>query len=237
MFREENGIFCLETEHLGYYMAQRGELMETLHFGGKLRGSLDALSEKAATIYGSAIPYGGNDDLLHLCLELSPTGRGDYRRTGLELRLSDGSDVVQFRFVDHRVHEGSLPPLGMPGGRDAGETVELVFESPQGVTVRQYYGVYPDCDVISRRVVVENHSGGAVRLSRCMSYSLDLPATGYSLTTFTGAWARERNESTAALKPGAVKFGSRTGTSSNFCNPFFLLSGPGCTSSAVRRQE
>ena len=124
MFREENGIFCLETEHLGYYMAPRGELMETLHFGGKLRGSVESLSEKAATVYGSAIPYSDNDDLLHLCLELSPTGRGDYRRTGLELRLADGSDVVQFRFVSHQVHEGSLPPAGMPGGKGAAQTVE-----------------------------------------------------------------------------------------------------------------
>lgn len=234
MFREENGIFCLETEHLGYYMAPRGELMETLHFGGKLRGSVESLSEKVATVYGSAIPYAGNDDLLHLCLELSPTGWGDYRRTGLELRLPDGSDVVQFRFVSHAVHEGSLPPKGMPGGKGAAQTVELVFESPQGVTVKQYYGIYPDCDAFTRRVVVENRSGGAVRLSRCMSYSLDLPATLYSLTTFTGAWARERNESTVELKPGAVKFGSRTGTSSNFCNPFFMVSAPGCGEDAGR---
>ena len=177
MFREENGIFCLETEHLGYYMSQRGELMETLHFGGKLRASVESLSEKVATVYGSAIPYAGNDDLLHLCLELSPTGRGDFRRTGIGLRLADGSDVVQFRYVSHAVHEGSLPPAGMPGGKGAAQTVELVFDSPQGVAVRQFYGIYPDCDVFTRRIVVENRSGGAVRLSRCMSYSLDLPAT------------------------------------------------------------
>ena len=234
MFCEENGIFCLETDHLGYYIGKRGELLETLHFGRRLRPTPDSLPEKHATVYGSAIVYDGTDDLLHLCLELSPTGKGDFRRSGLELRLADGSDVVQFRFASHAVHAGSLPPEGMPGAHGAAETVELVFDSPQGVTVRQYYGIYPDCDTFTRRIVVENRTGAPIRISRCMSYSLDLPRTGYSLTTFTGAWARERNESTVELKPGAVKFGSRTGTSSNFCNPFFLLAAPGCTEDAGR---
>ena len=55
MIRFENGIFALETEHSGYYMGIRGELMETLHFGRKLRPSADALAEKAATVYGSEI--------------------------------------------------------------------------------------------------------------------------------------------------------------------------------------
>ena len=234
MISFDNGIFSLETEHCGYYMGLRGELMETLHFGGRLRALPEALAEKHAVGYGSAIPYTGSDDLLHLCLELSPTGKGDYRRTGLELRLADGSDVVQFRYASHTVHQGSLPPEGLPGGHGAESTLELVFDSPQGITVRQFYGVYPDCDAFTRRVVVENHSGGPVRLSRCMSYQLDLPRTGYRLTTFPGAWARERQESTTPLMPGAVKFGSRTGTSSNFCNPFFLVAAPGCTEDAGR---
>ena len=232
MIRLEDGIFSLETAHAGYYMGIRGELMETLHFGGRLRATSEALAEKHATVYGSAIPYAGNDDLLHLCLELSPTGKGDYRRTGLELRLADGSDVVQFRFASHEIHPGSLPPEGLPGAHGAEHTLELVFDSPQGITVRQYYGVYPDCDTFTRRITVENHADSPVRIGRCMSYSLDLPRSGYSLTTFTGAWARERNENTVQLRPGGVKFGSRTGTSSNFCNPFFLLSAPGCTEDA-----
>ena len=234
MIRFENGIFSLETTHLGHYLGIRGELMETLHFGSRLRPTADALAEKHATVYGSAIPYAGNDDLLHLCLEQSPTGKGDYRRTALQLRLCDGSDVVQLRFASHTIHEGSLPPEGLPGAHGATETLELVFNSPQGITLHQFYGIYPDCDTFTRRIAVENRSGAPVHLTRCMSFQLDLPHTGYSLTTFPGAWARERQESTVPLRSGAVKFGSRTGTSSNFCNPFFLLSAPGCTEDAGR---
>ena len=215
MIRFENGIFSLETAHLGHYLGIRGELVETLHFGSRLRPTAEALAEKHATVYGCAIPYAGNDDLLHLCLEVSPTGKGDYRRTGLELRLADGSDVVQLRYASHVLHQGSLPAPGLPGAHGAAETLELIFDSPQGITVRHFYGVYPDCDTFTRRTVVENHAGGRVYLSRCMSFQLDLPHTGYSLTTFPGAWARVRQASSQELRSGAVKFGSRTGTSSN----------------------
>ena len=114
MISFENGIFSLETETLGYYMGIRGGLMETLHFGRKLRPTADALSEKHATVYGSAIPYAGNDDLLHLCLEVSPTGKGDYRRTGLELRLSDGSDVVQIAIPPTRSMRAVCPLTDPP---------------------------------------------------------------------------------------------------------------------------
>ena len=138
MIRFENGIFSLETETLGYYMGIRGELVETLHFGRRLHPTADALSEKHATVYGGAIPYAGNDDLLHLCLEVSPTDKGDFRRTALELRLADGSGVVQFRFASHAIHEGSLPPDSLPGAHGAAETLELVFDSPQGITLRQF---------------------------------------------------------------------------------------------------
>ena len=44
MIRLEDGIFSLETAHAGYYMGIRGELMETLHFGGRLRATAGALA-------------------------------------------------------------------------------------------------------------------------------------------------------------------------------------------------
>ncbi len=232
MFRKENGVYCLETDHSGYYIQPRGTLMETVHFGGRIHPTAEALPERNSVGYGGGIPYAPGSDLGHLCLELTPTGKGDFRRTGLELRLRDGSDVVQFRFAGEVLHEGSLPPEGMPGARNAAETLELVFDSPQGITVRQFYGIYPDCDCFTRRLVVENHSGGNVTLTRCMSYQLDLPRGGYELTTYTGAWGRERQETTVPLKAGAVTFGSRTGTSSHYCNPFFLLSAPNATEDA-----
>lgn len=230
MIRFENGVYCLETAHMGYYMQPRKNLLETVHFGGRIQPTQAALPERCGAGYGGHVSFDSSSDSLgHLCLELTPTDKGDFRQTGLHLRLADGSDVVEFRFAGTETHSGPLPPEGMPGAKRAEETFEVIFDSPQGVTVRQYYGIFPDCDVITRRLVVENNTGKPLTLLRCMSYQLDLPRTGYDLTTYTGAWARERHESQVSTQVGIHRFGSRTGTSSHYCNPFFLLSAPRAT--------
>jgi len=157
MIELKNNVFALETAQMGYYISQRGELAETLHFGGKLHPSRAAMTERMACSYGSDVVYqekNGCDSPYHLCLELSPTGKGDFRQTALELRLADGSQVAEFRLEDHVIHEGAVSPEGMPGAYGAEQTLVLVFDSPQGVTVRQYYGVYPDSNVITRRMEV-----------------------------------------------------------------------------------
>lgn len=226
MIELNNQVFALETEQLGYYITQRGELAETLHFGRKLHPSRAAMTERMACTYGSDVVYqqsAGCDSLYHLCLELSPAGKGDFRQTALELRLADGAQVIEFRLAGHTIHDGAVAPDGMPGAYGAEQTLELVFDSPQGVTVRQFYGVYPDSNVITWRLEVENHSGAAIRLERCMSYQLDLPEVNWTLTTFTGAWARERHETVVQTETGIHRFGSRTGVSSHYCNPFFMV--------------
>ena len=227
MISYSNDVFSLETEHCGYYIAPRGELAETLHFGRKIHPDRIALAERQAVSYGSDVAYQaqtGADSLGHLCLELTPDCKGDMRQSALAITLGNGSRVIQYRLTGHQIHEGSVPPAQMPGAYGGESTLELIFESDQGVTIRQFYGFYPDCDVFTRRIMVENHSDAPVTLHRCMSYQLDLPDTGWDLTTFTGAWARERHETPVRTNVGIHRFGSRTGVSSHYCNPFFLLS-------------
>lgn len=227
MIRYSDHIFSLETEHLGYYIAHRGELAETIHFGSKIHPSLEALAERQAVSYGSDVAYqapAAPDSLGHLCLELTPDCKGDMRQNSLEITLGNGSPVVEFRLSGHSIHEGSLPPAAMPGAYGAESTLEIIFDSPQGITLRQFYGIYADCDTFTRRMEVENHSTQPITLHRCMSYQLDLPEIGWDLTTFTGAWARERHETVLPTHVGIHRFGSRTGVSSHYCNPFFLLS-------------
>ena len=109
MITIQNDILALETEQMGYYITQRGELAETLHFGGRLHPERAAMTERMACSYGSDVVYqqaSGCDSLYHLCLELSPLGKGDFRQSALELRLAEGSQVVQFALSGHTVHEG-----------------------------------------------------------------------------------------------------------------------------------
>lgn len=108
MITIKDGMFCIETEHTGYYMARRGCLVENLV------------------------------SLLHLCLELSPIGKGDYRQGALELELGhepekaeeekkkengekaepirqdNGCRVFDFQLDSTSVEKGCISPQGLP---------------------------------------------------------------------------------------------------------------------------
>ena len=200
--------------------------------------SLEALRQKADISYGSDVIRHAEDKTLsldHICLELSPLQKGDYRAQSLSFTAWDestqrpGGGTVDFSFVCARKLEGSVPPADMPGAFGGAETLALDFTSPQNIGVTLYYTVYPECDVITRRLCVQNNAAGPVTLQKAMSYQLDLPGSGYVLSTLNGAWGRERHVAETPLAAGAHTFGSTTGASSAFCNPFFFLSAPDAT--------
>ncbi len=218
--------FSLETAHTGYYLAVRGGLVENLHYGARVRvENAEPLRQKMDVGYGTDVVYRQADGPLsldHLCLELSPLQKGDFRAQSLSV-LTPGGRTVDFAFACARRLDGSVPPEGMPGAFGGAETLALDFTSPQGVSATLLYTVYPECDVITRRLRVRNDGAAPVTLEKAMSYQLDLPGCGYTLATLNGAWARERHVVETPLTVGAHVFGSTAGVSSAFCNPFFFL--------------
>lgn len=225
MITVKDGFFALETANTGYYMALRGTLCENLHYGAKIHADKAALCEKCGVTYGGDAIYKKESDPLsldHLCLELSPLGKGDFRESALSLTMPDGSNVADFEFKAARRTKGSCPPKGMPGAHGGEETLALDFAA-NGVLVTIFYTVYPDCDVITRRIAVKNCAEKPVTLHKCMSYQLDLPSSDYSMSTFTGAWVRERHETRAPLCVGTRSFGTIIGLSSAHVNPFFMI--------------
>ena len=228
MIRREGDVFCLETARTGYYIGLRKGLAENLHYGAKVRLAGDApLREKLSAPYGTCVapwPEEPGLSLSHLCLELSPLGRGDFRAPLLEVSMPGG--VADFRFAAARRLQGSVPPAGLPGALGGEETLALDFSTPEGLLATLLYTVYPDCDVITRRLRLRNGAKGPVTLRRALSYQLDLPRADYTLTSLPGAWARERHAAETPLACGAYVLGSRAGVSSNTCNPFFFLAEP-----------
>ena len=237
MLRIEDALISLETAHTGYYIAPHDGLAEQLHYGARLHANPEALREKAAAGYGSSVVYQSQTaplSLEQIALELSPQQKGDFRAPALTVRLPNGSATADLRFAAARRVEGSVPPEGLPGAFGGEATLCMDFTSPDGLLVTLLYTVYPDCDVITRRMAVRNCAREPVTLLRCMSYQLDLPRTDYTLSTFTGAWARERHETRLPLVEGAHTFGSTSGVSGAFCNPFFMLAEPGATEETGR---
>ena len=130
MITVKDGFFALETANTGYYMALRGTLCENLHYGAKIHADKAALCEKCGVTYGGDAIYKKESDPLsldHLCLELSPLGKGDFRESALSLTMPDGSNVADFEFKAARRTKGSCPPKGMPGAHGGEETLALDF--------------------------------------------------------------------------------------------------------------
>ena len=231
MIFQKDGVFCLETERTGLYIAPRGPLAEQLHYGQKIQPSAPALRQPLAVAYGTDVIYDKSFDpalsLLHLGLEVSPTEKGDFRRGALALTLANGSPVCDLRFAGGEVLPAPPEVPGLPTAREAGECLVLRFESGEGMAAELFYIPLDDCDVIVRQTRLTNRTGGPVTIRRAMSYQLDLPRQDLELTTLTGAWAREFEPCTAPVRRGLTEFGSVSGTSSHYCNPFFALSAPG----------
>lgn len=231
MIRKENDVFCLETEQTGYYIAPRGPLMEQLHYGRKLcHPSAQVLRQPLAVAYGTDVIYDKDFDpalsLLHLGLELSPTEKGDFRQSALSLTLENGSPVCDLRYTGAQIQPCNQKASALPMARNGSECLILRFESKEGVVAELLYIPFDSSDVIVRQTRLINNTNGPITLHRAMSYQLDLSRQDLLLTTLTGAWAREFEPDTAPVRRGRTVFGSVSGTSGHYCNPFFALSDP-----------
>lgn len=221
-----DGLFRLETAHTSYLFEAREGLLCQLYYGPKIHLRDPApLRAKAAAGYGCEVVYRADCKPLSLDtqpLEFPPQNKGDYRRGPLLVETQDGytADLV---YRAHRVVD-RLPELaGLPGPHGADQCLIVILSDDRGLTVELRYGVFEAPDVIVRSMRVVNGTGTPMRLQRAMSAQLDLPGAGWTLTTFDGAWARERMVNEHRLGVGTVLFGSRTGNSSNRTNPFFML--------------
>ena len=120
--------FALETANTGYYLGVRGGLVENLHYGARVRVENSVpLREKTDIGYGGDVVYRAESaplSLEHLCLELSPLQKGDYRAQSLSLVMPGGARTADF-FLCMRPQAGGKCPAGGhacgPGrSRDAG---------------------------------------------------------------------------------------------------------------------
>jgi len=208
--------------------------LEHVWFGGPVilgddpRASINAMTVKQPAA-GEGVKYSPDDDTYDLDrvpLEYSGLGKGDYRLPAVETTMPDGSFVTDFRYVSHRLHDGVVPMLdGLPSALAAGRPCRTVqVDLADGdVELTLFYTVFAEANTVTRRAVLTNRSGTALRLRRLMSHLIDLPDRGFELVTFDGAWAAEANRHVRPLTPGIYVNSSTTGFSSNRHNPGVLL--------------
>lgn len=240
MIISDNNIIHLSTKNTSYILRLLdGGYIEQLYYGEKVRhvDNYEVLFEKIATGYGcsNVTPSDKNLTLDNICLEYSFAGTGDYRHLPLSLQMPDACFSNDFRYESHNIYQGiynesnktQLPYAKENNSEHNREIATLditLRDSVYPVYLHLIYTVFDDCDVITRRVKIENHATENIVINKIMSMMLDLSCNKYNLHTFDGLWIRERHENIKKLTSGIYVNDSTTGSSSNRHNPFIMLS-------------
>ena len=238
-FGEDHPFFLLETERSSYafHILPTGQ-PEHVYYGPRIEvrdpEDLNALTEKHVFPPGNTIVYNPEHteySLEDVCLEFSSLGKGDQREPFMEIGFPDGSRSPDFTYLSSSILSDS-PDLGeLPSAySEQGEAEHLVVryrEAAGGLSLETHYALYGES--ICRHTVLINTGADPVNLERMMSLQLDIPASGLAVTCFTGAWIREMQRNTVLLPAGKLVLESRSGNSSSYVNPFFLLHEPGAT--------
>ncbi|MCL2600509.1 MAG: alpha-galactosidase [Treponema sp.] len=234
----EDGVFRLRTADTEYILrrTKHGHL-EHVYYGARLAApDIEALAPKRTAQAGSTVAYDRGDPLYCLdtmCLEWSGIGRGDFRYSPAEIKMPGGNFVTDFVYESHETVPGTVPAEDLPAGtlptaracadEKCSSLLIKMRDTFHDVRLTLVYTVFETANVISRRAVLENRETAPLVIRRLLSMSLDIPATGYSLVTFDGDWAREAHRHERPLQYGIFMNESRTGASGNKHNPGFLL--------------
>lgn len=236
-----NQIFTLHTKNSTYQMKvdEQKILLHTYYGARTDETDYSYLIRMADRGFCGNIP--GTDRERVYSLDFLPQefpvyGDGDYRVDCLKVDLGSGVQDGLFFFDHYQVHPGKYPLAGLPtffsSEQSEGETLEIVLrDAKEEVYLHLFYGVFEELDIITRAAVLENRTGGDIRISRMMSACLDLGMGCYDLVHFYGKHAGERQMERSRLIHGITEFRSTRGTSSHQHNPFVILADPAATES------
>lgn len=231
-YNDESRVFVLRTNHSMYQMQVINfDTLVHLYYGANI-GDTEITHRLMFLDRGfSGNPYEAGDDrtfsLDVLPQEYSGYGNGDYRINSLEVEHQDGSDAVHLRYESHRMWKGKYSLEGLPcmyGSEDEAETLEItLYDRISNLKVRLLYGVFPELDVITRAVRMENEGENPVKIQRAMSMEMDYPNRHMDFIHFYGRHTMERQMERLPLHHGVQSVESKRGMSSHQHNPFIIL--------------
>ncbi len=237
----QNGLFQLNTRNTSYQFTadEHGVLVHTW-YGARIPNESMAAGIWRQDVGFSPNPADAGADRAYsldtLPQEVSCGGEGDFREPMLELTHPDGSTAADLRYQSHEVLPAAQSLPGLPAlygtGEEPGETLVVTLkDTASELYARLIYGVFPQQDIITRSVTLENRGTAPVTLERVLSLCLDLDGA-FTLTAFCGRHAMERQPETVPVGRVKAEFGSVRGASSHQYNPAFLLCRPGTTETA-----
>lgn len=229
MITNKENVFQLDTAHTTYILRiDETSHIRTEYYGPRLivPENYSFSKEKWSFAHGSSVIYDKSHPALcldNLSLEYSTLGKGDFREPSIviEDEMSLGNDFI---FSNFDISEGVGKISGLPCPHTGGKTLVIHLTDLQAkVDLDLIYTVFEEDDVIARTARITNDSDGAISLKKLMSMQMDVLDQGFSLVNLYGGWASEAHVMDKRLGPGIYVNDSKTGSSSNRHNPFFML--------------
>jgi alpha-galactosidase len=236
MISEKKLHFTLQTASTTYlFRVDETNHLEHLYYGRKIAVTEDlhATYDKHTIGVGNGLSYDiehPNYTLDNICLESSALGKGDYREPSVVVRMPDGQLSSDFTYAEHRIIQGKPRSFsGLPESyTDKGDTAMTLIVTTEdkstNLRLEHYYTTFDSSDVIVRKMALVNNSQEEVTIERLMSLQLDIDRPRLQLTTFDGAWGRERYRHTREISEGIHINDSKSGVSSSKHNPFIMVS-------------
>ncbi|KPM42239.1 Alpha-galactosidase 2 [Neonectria ditissima] len=178
---------------------------------------------------------GGWSTQAHIRREFPDLGRGDFRTPAVHIKHAKGYTVCDFKYKSHTIVEGkpALPDLPCTFGADDDVTTLIVHleDTCSLVEADLSYSVFPKHDAIVRSVKITNTGASSISVEKLASVSVDFPHSDYEMLQLQGEWTRECTRTRRKVDYGMQGFGSNTGYSSHYHNPFLSMVTPNTTES------
>ena len=135
IFNEDNKLFHIQSKRTSYILSvlETGHLIN-LYWGRKINSNkINYVVKKRAC--GSFLADLDNIDALHLeviAQEYPSYGNQDLRSPAIQIKLSNGTTVTDFRYESHEIYKGKRNLKGLPAtyveNEDEAETIEITLK-------------------------------------------------------------------------------------------------------------
>ncbi|MCI6216482.1 MAG: alpha-galactosidase [Mollicutes bacterium] len=227
MIKQIKDAFLLSNSSFSYLIRINHAGIPTLeHFGRKINPNEDNVSSfyfDDSTCRGREVRLGEKDDNISLFSshnEFSTSMLGDYTYPGIELESKKG-EVFSFKYVSFRINENPEKMNGLPSFRGGEELVLVLSDDLMGANLELHYILFET--TLGRYSKIINKSIEPITLKRCLSYEISLENDSFYLYNIYGHWANEGNIDKTRITHNRISFGSTTGSSCDFVNPFFMV--------------
>ena len=138
---------------------------------------------------------------------------------------SNGGYSNSFKFIGVSESKKEIPI--MPSGQHEDKTICFAFIDEEAkIKLEIYYSSYYDSDVFSCYSKISNLGDDDIHILKASSLSFRINQNDFTIVTFNGSWAKERNRTETLFNNGLLTNSSVNGSSSHLHNPFTMMIDP-----------